>query len=198
MFSPMRPRPAPAWTVTGSLRPAPRLYRGALIERVQGGIGLVQSEQLLLEFGRQLELLFEHVPGLPAAVLGSSGWSCAPGQLAGEYRLPMGVLLLARRGPTAAGMVGVRPLPERPGAAELQHLFVRLGHRGEGVARELLGRAVGEATRLGYRELFLETSPLLADAVRLYHLAGFEHVPTYRPHPGPLVPHLAAMARSLA
>lgn len=199
MFTSPRPRPAPAWTVGRSLRPSPRAAdRGALIEVVQGGLGLVQAEQLLVEFGRHAAALFADVPGLAADVLADCTWQAAPGQLAEPYRAPMGALLLARRGPTAVGVLALRPLPGHADVAELKRLYVRRGHRGEGIARALLARALGEARRQGYRELRLETSERMPDALHLYRQAGFRPVPAYRPRAATLAPHFLPLSLPLS
>lgn len=198
MFTSPRPRPAPAWTLGRTLRPTPRPDRGALIEAVQGGLGLVQAEQLLVEFARHAAALFEGVPGLSAAVLADCTWQSAPGQLAEAWRSPTGALLLARRGPTAVGVVAIRPLPGQAEIAELKRLYVRRGHRGTGIARALLSRAIGEARRLGYRQLRLETSERMPDALRLYRLAGFQPIEAYRPRAADLAPHFLSMSLDLA
>lgn len=200
MFTAVRPRPLPGWPPTRSPR-SPRLallQRAALLMPVTGGPALAAADAMLGEYGQWLAGLFRDVPGLAGTVLAQPSWSGGSGEARAEYLPPSGRLLLARRGDEAVGMAGLRPVEDRPGAAELKRLYVRRGHRGEGIARDLLHRLVGEARHLGYRELLLESSPRMADAVQLYRATGFEPVPSYRNRPADLDTHYLSMALALA
>ncbi|KAA2285094.1 GNAT family N-acetyltransferase [Arenimonas fontis] len=173
------------------------LRREALIEPVSGGPALAEAEALLTEFHRRLADLFQDVPALAQTFPAQPGWSLEPGLLAPEYQPPAGSLLLARVDARPVGLVAVRPLPEASGCAELRRLYVRDGHRGRGIARELLERAIGEARRLGYRELRLETSPRMPDAEHLYRQAGFQPIPAYRARAAELDRHYRSLSLPL-
>lgn len=196
MFVSVRPRPSLE-------RPSPLSrrrvvpQREVLIEPVSAGPALAEAEALLAEFCRRLANRFADEPSLAQVFLAQPAWSLEPGLLAPEYQPPTGSLLLARVHGEAIGQVAVRALPEFPGSAELRRLYVREGHRGRGIAAELLGRAIGEARRLGYRELWLEANPRLADAVALYLQAGFRPVPAFRPRAAELDRHYQSFALPL-
>lgn len=95
--------------------------------------------------------------------------------LPGDYAPPRGVLLVA--GKPAAAMIGLRPLDEV--TSEMKRLYVHPSARGFGLARALILRLMDEARALGYREMRLDTLPMMGDAQKLYVALGFEDIPPY-------------------
>jgi putative acetyltransferase len=107
--------------------------------------------------------------------------------LPGRYAPPSGSLLLATAGGELAGCVALKKLGD--GACEMKRLFVRSGHRGTGLGRALVERVIGEARRLGYQAIRLDTVPsVMGKAVALYRSLGFRDIPAYcfNPVPGAL------------
>ncbi len=51
--------------------------------------------------------------------------------------------------------------------------------RGRGLARALILRLLDEARGLGYREVRLDTLPMMGDAQALYLVLGFIDIPAY-------------------
>lgn len=97
----------------------------------------------------------------------------------GKYAPPAGELLLARdvHG-KPVGCVGLRPItPE--GCCEMKRLYVSPEGRGLGIGKMLVDAIVREATRIGYREMRLDTLPSMVDAIRLYKKAGFNPIAPY-------------------
>jgi len=114
--------------------------------------------------------------------LGVQGFEQELAELPGAYAPPQGTLLLARGGDGAAlGCVALRPLDES--ACEMKRLFVRSEARGTGLGRALVVAVLAEATRLGYREIKLDTLPQLEEAIALYRDFGFQPIPPYGDHP---------------
>jgi len=109
--------------------------------------------------------------------------------LPGEYAAPEGRLLLALADDSAAGCVGLRRFA--PGQAEMKRLYVRPAFRGRGVGRLLTEAVLAEARRAGYREMLLDTLPVLAEAVALYRQFGFQEVAPYRSDPVPGAVHFS-------
>lgn len=85
----------------------------------------------------------------------------------------------AGAGQHAVGTVALRF--DGDGVFELTKMAVAPEHRGAGIGRALLQAAIATYRQLHGRELYLESSSVLAPALRLYESAGFVHRPAPRP-----------------
>ena len=101
--------------------------------------------------------------------------------LAEEYGPPGGAFLLAVENGVNVGCVGLRKLPQ--GAGEMKRLYTVPAVRGRGVGRLLAQAIVGEARRLGYPAVVLDTLPFMKEAQGLYASLGFEPTAAYRYNP---------------
>ena len=79
----------------------------------------------------------------------------------------------------AVGTVALKH--EGQGVYELTKMAVEPALRGGGVGRLLMQQALDVFRQLDGRELFLESSSLLAPALKLYESVGFVHHPAPRP-----------------
>ena len=114
--------------------------------------------------------------------LGVQGFEQELAELPGAYAPPRGALLLARgEDGVALGCIALRPLSED--ACEMKRLYVLPGGRGTGLGKALVAAVLAEATRLGYREIKLDTLPELKEAIALYCRFGFQPIPPYGDHP---------------
>lgn len=97
--------------------------------------------------------------------------------LPGEYAPPRGALFVVPDGNRLVAMIAFRPLDEA--TCEMKRLFVRAEARGRGLAGRLIARALDEARRAGYREMRLDTLPMMGDAQALYVAFGFADIAPY-------------------
>jgi ribosomal protein S18 acetylase RimI-like enzyme len=98
-----------------------------------------------------------------------------------QYEPPRGALLIARSGGTPVGMVALRPRDDD--RCEMKRLFVRDDARGSGLGRQLVERIIAEARARGYREMILDTLPIMQSAQRLYESFGFRDIAPYYDSP---------------
>jgi ribosomal protein S18 acetylase RimI-like enzyme len=112
--------------------------------------------------------------------------------LPGEYAPPRGALLLAFADGQPAGMVALRD--RGGGCCEMKRLWVRSAARGLGLGRALIDRILLEGRDRCYREIVLDTLPIMGDAQRLYERFGFRDIAPYYDSP---VPGTRFMAREI-
>lgn len=99
--------------------------------------------------------------------------------LPGKYAAPAGELLLARdHNGEPLGCVGLRPMTS-DGCCEMKRLYVAPRRRGLGLGGVLIDAIIGEAVRIGYREMRLDTLPSMVEAIALYSKAGFMPIEPY-------------------
>lgn len=102
--------------------------------------------------------------------------------LPGAYSAPGGVLLLASEDNFLAGVVALRKIGD--GISEMKRLYVRPAFQGIGLGRRLTEQVIGEARRIGYGALRLDTLPgLMEKAVALYRSLGFAEIAPYSENP---------------
>jgi ribosomal protein S18 acetylase RimI-like enzyme len=96
-----------------------------------------------------------------------------------KYAPPGGELLLAYDlAGNPAGCVGLRPIAPA-GCCEMKRLYVSSTGRGLGIGKALIDAVILEATRIGYREMKLDTLPSMIGAISLYKKAGFNLIEPY-------------------
>ena len=111
--------------------------------------------------------------------LGYQDFATELASLPGKYAPPAGELLLARRSDgEPLGCVGLRAIAP-DGCCEMKRLYVAPTARGLGLGRALVEAVIGEAVRIGYGEMRLDTLPTMAEAISLYRAAGFAAIAPY-------------------
>jgi putative acetyltransferase len=100
-----------------------------------------------------------------------------PTREAWMFEPPDGVFLVSRSEGRAVGCGGVCRFDET--RAELKRMYVVPAERGRGLGRGLLEALEGEARRLGYSGIVLETGELQPESLGLYASSGYERIPCY-------------------
>lgn len=91
------------------------------------------------------------------------------------------VLILAKQDNRPVAACGVKPL--RDHICELKRLYCRPIARGQGVGLRLSQRAITEARRLGYDQMYLDTDVGLTHANAVYEQLGFRDIEKYYDNP---------------
>ncbi|MCI4347261.1 MAG: GNAT family N-acetyltransferase [Thermoplasmata archaeon] len=99
------------------------------------------------------------------------------------YAPPAGALLLARVGGKAVGTVATRRWSLR--FCEMKRLSVRPEFRGQGVGRALAQAIIGEAQKLGYGRMRLDSLDSMRIARSMYRSLGFREIRPYLPPSAP-------------
>lgn len=111
--------------------------------------------------------------------LSYQGFEAELAGLPGKYAAPSGALLMARdTDGEPLGCVALRPLDDA-GCCEMKRLYVSPQARGLGLGKALINAVIAEATRIGYREMRLDTLPTMGEAISLYRKAGFLPIDPY-------------------
>jgi ribosomal protein S18 acetylase RimI-like enzyme len=102
--------------------------------------------------------------------------------LPGRYSPPSGALFLARADGDLAGCIALRAL-ETDAVCEMKRLYVRDRFRGLGLGRSLAEHVIGEARRMGYSKMRLDTLPTMVRAIPMYRKLGFVEIEPYTTNP---------------
>jgi putative acetyltransferase len=110
-------------------------------------------------------------------------------RLKGVYEAPGSIYIVARdkrgdAGSVGTGVIGgaglgpLHGLSPSEGLGEIRDLVVRPEWRGHGIGARLLKRCLDEAKRFGYQRLYLEATPQMEQAQKLFIRYGFHPVTT--------------------
>lgn len=132
----------------------------------------------LIEFARELFIEYADYLGID---LGFQNFEFEIKTLPGEYASPEGCILLAFFDSKLAGCVALRQFEKS--ICEMKRLFVRTEYRGKGIGKALSKEVINQAQKKGYKNMRLDTLPLMKEAITLYISLGFKEIEPYRYNP---------------
>ena len=97
--------------------------------------------------------------------------------LPGEYAPPGGILLVGFIDDRLEGLVACRRWSAD--TCEMKRLYVRPSGRGSGLARALVTALMAAAGARGYRQIYLDTLPMMGAAQGMYESLGFRDIAPY-------------------
>nr|WP_188920021.1 GNAT family N-acetyltransferase [Shewanella gelidii] len=89
------------------------------------------------------------------------------------YQAPKSKYWLVEQDGMVQGGVGIAPLPGYPDVCELQKMYFLPQLRGQGVAWHMSQLCFTEARQYGFKQIYLETTACLKEALALYQALGF-------------------------
>jgi len=93
------------------------------------------------------------------------------------YMPPRGRLLLGDVNDALAGIACLKELT--PEIGEIKRMYVRPGHRKQGMGRALINRLIEESSRIGYKRIRLDSARFMTEAHQLYRSIGFQEINAY-------------------
>jgi len=97
------------------------------------------------------------------------------------YALPEGGIILAKEDGHFIACAGVRKIDTE--SAELKRMYIQPSHRGLGIGKQILQKAMQLAKDCGYIKMKLDTLNTMEPAMELYKSAGFVEIPAYYHNP---------------
>jgi GNAT superfamily N-acetyltransferase len=94
-----------------------------------------------------------------------------------------GAIVMAEQDGEAVGTCALLAIGQ--GRFELAKMTVAQRLHGQGIGRKLLAFTIEHARQLGATSLFLETNHTLVNAIHLYEVLGFRHLPEEKRHASP-------------
>jgi putative acetyltransferase len=135
------------------------------------------------EWADPVRNIFQQYAGSLSFDLSFQGFAEELANLPGDYKPPLGCLLLAVHGREVVGCAAMRKIGED--VCEMKRLYVVPAWRGKGVGLILAQAVIREAVRIGYDRMRLDTVPSMVSALRLYRSLGFKEIAPYRLNPVP-------------
>lgn len=141
---------------------------------------MVQSGKPTVAAARSILRAYAELRGFDAAL---GDFEAELEALPGKYVPPDGCFLLATWEGEAVGCVAFRKLDEE--ICEMKRLFVLPAYGGKGIGGTLVAAIIGEARKMGYQKMRLDTHPWMVHAQKLYSRFGFYEIGAYNDNPTP-------------
>ena len=113
-----------------------------------------------------------------AAKPGTVYYDEATDRLSEIFSIPGSVYYIAEEDGIILGGAGIYPTDGLSSdTCEVVKMYLLPAARGKGLGAILMARCIDFARAYGYRQIYLETMPELADAIKLYAKTGFRRLP---------------------
>ena len=99
-----------------------------------------------------------------------------------KYPAPEGAIYILMADGVDIGCIALRKIDDA--VCEVKRVFLQMDYRGKGLGKMMMEQVIEDARRAGYREMVLDTLPIMTDACGLYERMGF--VPTEKYNDNPL------------
>lgn len=145
-------------------------------------ISAVELPQRLVPlFDAYQQWLIQNDPDLQI-VLNGQGYDDELEHLKEKYGAPEGAIYILTADGVDIGCIALRKIDEK--TCEVKRVFLQMDYRGIGLGKQMMEQVIEDARRAGYREMVLDTLPIMTGACGLYERMGF--VPTEKYNDNPL------------
>ena len=138
-------------------------------------------ERLAPLFEAYQQWLIQNDPDLQIVLNGQS-YDDELEHLQEKYGAPEGAIYILTADGTDIGCIALRKIDDA--VCEVKRVFLQMPYRGRGLGKLMMERVIEDARRAGYREMVLDTLPIMTGACTLYDRMGF--VPTEKYNDNPL------------
>ena len=138
-------------------------------------------ERLAPLFAAYQKWLIDNEPELQI-VLNGKGYDDELEHLPEKYAAPAGAIYILTADGEDIGCIALRKIDEK--TCEVKRVFLQMDYRGLGLGKMMMEQVIEDARRAGYREMVLDTLPIMTGACGLYDRMGF--VPTEKYNDNPL------------
>ena len=138
-------------------------------------------ERLAPLFDAYQQWLIENDPDLQIVLNGQS-YDDELEHLQEKYGAPEGAIYILTADGADIGCIALRKIDGA--VCEVKRVFLQMPYRGRGLGKLMMERVIEDARRAGYREMVLDTLPIMTGACGLYERMGF--VPTEKYNDNPL------------
>ena len=138
-------------------------------------------ERLSPLFEAYQQWLIQNDPNLQIVLNGQS-YDDELEHLQEKYGAPEGAIYILTADGTDIGCIALRKIDDA--VCEVKRVFLQMPYRGRGLGKLMMERVIEDARRADYREMVLDTLPIMTGACNLYDRMGF--VPTEKYNDNPL------------
>lgn len=139
-------------------------------------------ERLAPLFAAYQQWLIRNEPELQIVLNGQS-YDDELEHLQEKYGAPEGAIYILTADGADIGCIALRKIDDV--VCEVKRVFLQIDYRGRGLGKLMMERVIEDARCAGYREMVLDTLPIMTEACGLYDRMGFLPTEKYNDNPLP-------------